>query len=182
MLFRSVSNYGKGKISEDAKPKQKLLSGANGKPRIFHIRMSAAKEAHVRGGEVAKVGNKYVVKIREDINEVYTPNDSTIEITYGQNSSTPSAKELGKIRADFGRKAKPSADKPVNEHCGCDDEHPEITPRKKITLSDITKKKVQESIDKGIEPGISMAGAGESPARDMGEKIKKKTGKATQVE
>ena len=41
--------------------------------------------------------------------------------------------------------------------------------------------KLKESIDKGIEPGISMAGAGESPDRDMGEKIKKKTGKATQV-
>ena len=41
--------------------------------------------------------------------------------------------------------------------------------------------KLKESIDKGIEPGISMAGAGESPDRDMGEKIKKKTGKASQV-
>jgi hypothetical protein len=39
-----------------------------------------------------------------------------------------------------------------------------------------------ESIDYGIEPGLSMAGAGESPARDMGEKIsKKRFGKATQV-
>ena len=41
--------------------------------------------------------------------------------------------------------------------------------------------KLKESIDKGIEPGLSMAGAGESPDRDMGEKIKKKTGKASQV-
>lgn len=41
--------------------------------------------------------------------------------------------------------------------------------------------KLKESIDKGIEPGISMAGAGESPDRDMGERIKKKTGKASQV-
>ena len=41
--------------------------------------------------------------------------------------------------------------------------------------------KLKESIDCGIEPGLSMAQSGESPARDMGEKWKKKTGKATQV-
>ena len=41
--------------------------------------------------------------------------------------------------------------------------------------------KLKESIDKGIEPGLSMAAAGESPDRDMGEKIKKKSGKASQV-
>lgn len=42
-------------------------------------------------------------------------------------------------------------------------------------------KPVKESIDKGIETDTSMAGAGESIGRDMGEKIKKRTGKATQV-
>jgi len=41
--------------------------------------------------------------------------------------------------------------------------------------------KLKESIDKGIEPGLSMAASGESPDRDMGEKIRKKTGKASQV-
>ena len=41
---------------------------------------------------------------------------------------------------------------------------------------------MSESIDFGTEPGLSMAGAGESPARDTGEKIdKKKFGKASQV-
>lgn len=41
--------------------------------------------------------------------------------------------------------------------------------------------KIKESIDMGIEPGLSMAGAGESSARDMGEKLKKKTGMASSV-
>ena len=41
--------------------------------------------------------------------------------------------------------------------------------------------KLKESIDKGIEPGLSMAASGESPDRDTGEKINKKTGKASQV-
>ena len=168
----NVSNFGKGKISEETqKKKQKLLSDKNGKPRVFYIRGTAAKEAHQQGGTVAKVGNRYVVKLREDLDEVYTPDNSTIEILYGQNSSTPSAKELGKSRTNIGRKERPALDKPVNEQ------------RRTISLGTIKEnfqKKVQESIDKGIEPGISMAGAGESPARDMGEKLSKK-GKATQV-
>ena len=41
--------------------------------------------------------------------------------------------------------------------------------------------KLKESIDKGIESGLSMAASGENLARDMGEKINKKTGKASQV-
>ena len=160
-----------GKQFEEVQKKQKLMTDTKGKPRVFHFRMSAAKEAHRNGGTVVKVGNKYVVKLKEDLDEVYTPSDSTIEIHYGQNSSTPSAKELGKVRTNTGRKERPSADKPVAE------------ARRTITLATIKEnwqKKIEESIDKGIEPGISMAGAGESPARDMGEKLSKK-GKATQV-
>ena len=78
---------------------------------------------------------------------------------------------MGKVRTNTGRKERSSADKPVAE------------ARRTITLATIKEnfqKKIEESIDKGIEPGISMAGAGESPARDMGEKLSKK-GKATQV-
>lgn len=68
--------------------------------------------------------------------------------------------------------------------------------RKKISLKEIRNRKkengykkeenscqkeeVIESIDRGIETGTSMAGAGESIGRDMGEKINKK-GKATPV-
>lgn len=160
-----------GKQFEETKPKQKLMTDRNGKPCLFHFRVSAAKEAHRNGGTVAKVGKKYVVKLKEDRHELYSPSDNAIEATYGQNSSTPSAKELGKVRTNTGRKERPSADKPVAE------------ARRTITLATIKEnwqKKIEESIDKGIEPGISMAGAGESPARDMGEKLSKK-GKATQV-
>jgi predicted kinase len=167
----NVSNYGKGKISEESEKKQKLLTDKNGKTRLFYIRGSAAKEAHQKGGTVAKVGNRYVVKLKEDLYEIHSPDNSAIEAIYGQNSSTPSAKELGKVRTGFGRKDRPALDKPVAEG------------RRTISLASIKEnfqKKVEESIDKGIEPGISMAGAGESPARDMGEKLSKK-GKATQV-
>jgi len=169
-----------GKQFEETQKKRKLLSDKKGKPRLFYIRGSAAKEAHQNNGTVAKVGKRYVVKLREDLNEVHSPDNSAIEAVYGQNMPTPSAEQLGKVRASLARKGKPALDKPVSEHCGDDNAHPETQPRKLIKLSDITKKKVQESIDKGIEPGISMAGAGESPARDTGEKLDK-DGKATQV-
>ena len=124
---------------------------------------------------MAKVGKRYVVKLKEDLHEVHSPDNSAIEAIYGQNSSTPTAKELGKVRTGTGRKDRPALDKPVAEGRSED--------RRTITLSAIKEnwqKKVEESIDKGIEPGISMAGAGESPARDMGENLSKK-GKATQV-
>ena len=166
----NVSNYGKGKISEETK-KQKLLTDKNGKTRLFFIRGSAAKEAHQKGGTVAKVGKRYVVKLKEDLYEVHSPDNNAIEAVYGQNNSTPTAKELGKVRASVGRKEQPTLDKPVAEG------------RRTISLASIKEnfqKKVEESIDKGIEPGISMAGAGESPARDMGEKPNS-DGKATQV-
>jgi hypothetical protein len=161
-------------LFEDEKKKQKLISDINGKPRVFHFRMSAAKEAHRNNGIVHKIGKSYVVKIREDLNEISSPDNNAIEAVYGQNISTPDAKQLGKVGTNFRPKGKPALDKPVSESYGNGS-----NSRPKITLNDL-KKKVQESIDKGIEPGISMAGAGESPARDMGEKLSKK-GKATQV-
>jgi predicted kinase len=158
-------------FEETETKKQKLLSDRHGKPRTFLLRASAAKEAHVNGGTVHKVGSKYVIKIKEDRDEVYSPTNNAIEAVYGQNSSTPSAKQLGKVGTSSRGKDKPRLDKPVAEE------------RRTISLSSIKEnfqKKIEESIDKGIEPGLSMAASGESPARDMGEKLSKK-GKATQV-
>ena len=151
--------------------KQKLMSDVHGKPRTFMLRASAAKEAHRNGGTVHKVGSKYVIKLKEDTNEDYSPTHNAIEAVYGQNSSTPTAKQLGKVGTSPRRKEEPKLDKPVAEE------------RRTISLSSIKEnfqKKIEESIDKGIEPGLSMAASGESPARDMGEKLSKK-GKATQV-
>jgi hypothetical protein len=41
---------------------------------------------------------------------------------------------------------------------------------------------IKESIDKGIEVGVSMAGSGEGIGRDTGEKIRKKDGKVAVTE
>lgn len=45
--------------------------------------------------------------------------------------------------------------------------------RQTLTLQGVKARLLSESIDKGIEPGVSMAGAGESIARDKGEKIRR---------
>jgi hypothetical protein len=254
-------------------PKEKHITDRNGNIRVFVLRNSAAKEAHVKNGEVHKHPKGYIVKLREDktnnsnnvgkvdeafeeflheavtvtitgdtaeevnnmfkllknegeevdeqidygttfsnngaynaltlgkrivkeetqfnptlrknvktkgdLNEISSPTNNAIEAVYGQNFSTPDAKQLGKVGTNFRPKGKPALDKPYSEsHNGSGS-----ATRTKITFNQIKenwRKKVEESIDKGIEPGISMAGAGESPARDMGEKLSKR-GKATQV-
>jgi hypothetical protein len=137
-------------LFEDEKKKQKLMSDTNGKPRVFHFRMSAAKEAHRNNGTVHKIGKSYVVKIREDLNEISSPDNNAIEAIYGQNISTPDAKQLGKVGTNFRPKGKPALDKPVSESYGNGSK-----TRTKITLNKIKEnwsKKVEESIDKGIEP------------------------------
>ena len=115
--------------------------------------------------------------------------DTQGTITVPAGSGTVTISETGTTRTDSG--AGTSA---INEHCGSPEAHIgdgsayDPTAKKggvkgKITLNKIKenfKQKVSESIDKGIEPGISMAGAGESIGRDMGEKNNKK-GKITVV-
>jgi predicted kinase len=76
----------------------------------------------------------------------------------------------------------------IAEGCGCTEdsgvkqntaEEASKEKKTKLQLSQF-KTKVRESIDKGIEPGMSMAAGGESGGRDMGEKNDKK-GKASPV-
>ena len=106
---------GTSMIKEETQKKQKLMHDTNGKPRVFHFRMSAAKEAHRNNGTVHKIGKNYVVKIREDLNEISSPTNNAIEAIYGQNFSTPDAKQLGKVGTNFRPKGKPALDKPYSE-------------------------------------------------------------------
>ena len=192
--------------------KVKLLRDKSGKPRIFLLRRGAAKEAHIRGGEVMKHPKGYVIKIKEEIE-----NDSIFQESIWNETTRTNTREtsIGWSNSSSGREdlQMASTARTLNEHCGCetgsrDDitgtstsasgreasasatktENAESTQETKASKSKITlakikenfKQKVSESIDKGIETGISMAGAGESLGRDMGEKINKK-GKATPV-
>ena len=161
-------------------PKEKHITDRNGNIRVFVLRNSAAKEAHVKNGEVHKHPKGYIVKLKEEnINELYANEFNSMDSVYSQTVPATTAAELSKGRTNSKRREKPALDKPYSEsYNGTGSE-----TRTKITFNQIKenwRKKIEESIDKGIEPGLSMAGAGESPARDMGEKLSKK-GKATQV-
>ena len=174
------------------------------KPRVYIIRNNAAKDAHRNNGEVVKADKGYMVKLKENndatiFQEPIVENtegrttitssgwsDTQGTITFPTGSGTITVSEARTTRNDTGTSA-------ISEHCGSPEAHigdgsaydptKEKSTKGKITLNKIKenfKQKVSESIDRGIEPGISMAGAGESIGRDMGEKNNKK-GKVTVV-
>jgi Zeta toxin len=169
--------------------KVKLLRDKSGKPRVFLLRRSAAKESHLRGGEVMKHPKGYVIKIKEENDNVETIKElleqrqgtKTIRdiltegrianrgIESGNYNFTPAADSIGVNSTEQGQ----GESKPYKE---------------KITINQIrTKQKAalqnhQESIDKGIESGLSMASSGENLARPSGEKIDlKRKGKSTSI-
>jgi hypothetical protein len=173
---------------------QKLLKDKNGRVRVFMLRAAAAREAHTHDGVVLKYKNGYVIKLKEEIenDQIY---QGTIRNWIAENrGKTPSGWSSESSNGESaGLLTESKSGSGTETYC-------EQTTRKKITLSEIRSKKkvlqkedqwnrssITEStqideIDRGIEPGISMAGAGESIGRDMGEKIKKKSHKVTTVE
>jgi hypothetical protein len=187
--FESFLSESEDELFSEEK-KVKLLRGHDGKPRIFLIRRSAAKESHLRGGEVMKHPKGYVIKIKEEndnveinqelseqsettrsTNTFYTEGRvSNIGLESGNYNFTPAAQSIGINSTEQGTG--------------------EATPAKtKITINQIRAKQKearqnhQESIDKGIEPGLSMATSGENLGRASGEKISlKKRGKASIID
>ena len=158
--------------------KVKLLRGNDGKPRIFLIRRSAAKETHIRGGEVMKHPKGYVIKIKEE-------NDN-VEITkefFSQSEKTRNTYRTTSVRITEGRISNYGIESgnynrtPAAGTIGVNSTEQgngEATPIKtKITLDKIrakqkeAKQKYQESIDRGIEPGLSMAASGENMLRGL---------------
>lgn len=191
----NVSNFGKGKLSEsyslsdsgalnllllgtkidelnydnfeEEKKEMKLLKDRSGKIRIFMLRRAAAKEAHTTNGTVMPYKNGYVIQLKEE------------------NDYVQSTNQLFKIEAkDRGRYNEGVTELTSGQEyargegiTGPSNTSTQETGRssQKITLGQIRtkqKEKVKESIDKGIEPGLSMATAGENLTR--GSTIKNK--------
>jgi len=156
--------------------KHKLLKDKNGKTKVFMLRRGAAKEAHVNGGQVmVHPKGGYVIKIKEE-NEhdethqelsiwkesrtvarsakgsgtsLLTEDNSSGTYQSGNFNSTPAAQTIGIKSSEQGTG--------------------EAKTTKTISLSQIRAKQKEnfqkESIDKGIEPGLSMATSGENMAR-----------------
>jgi hypothetical protein len=152
-----------------------LLKDTNGKVRTYMLRRSAAKEAHINGGVVHKMGNGYVIKIKdnEDVK-------GTIKFIETQTKRSENGRTSSNIAEDCSCETagvSSGYSKETKGESGND-------KKTKITISQIRSKKeneVKEAIDMGIEPGMSMAAGGESIGRDMGEKIKKRKIDVTEV-
>jgi hypothetical protein len=187
---QELSNADINSIFEEKKVK--LLRGNDGKPRIFLIRRSAAKESHLRGGEVMKHPKGYVIKIKEENDNVETIKELSDQSKTTTRRSTSAFLAEGRI-SNIGLESGNYNFTPAAQSIGINSTEQgqgESTPAKtKITINQIRAKqkeareKQQESIDKGIESGLSMATSGENLGRPSGEKISlKKRGRAGIIE
>jgi hypothetical protein len=199
--FESFLSESEDELFSEEK-KVKLLRGQDGKPRIFLIRRSAAKESHLRGGEVMKHPKGYVIKIKEENDNVETnqklfdqsKTTRNREASIGWTNQSSSGKIFTEGRiSNAGLESGNYNYTPAAQSIGINSTEQgqgESTPVKtKITINQIRAKqkeareKQQESIDKGIEPGLSMAASGENLGRPSGEKISlKKRGRAGIIE
>ena len=154
----NVSNYGKGKLSEEKK-EANLFKDKNGKVRIFMLRRAAAKEAHTTNGTVMPYKNGYVIKLKEENNHV----QSTNQLSENQTKNHRINEGVAELTTGQEYARGEGITGPSNistQETG--------STRQKITLGQIRtkqKEKVKESIDKGIEPGLSMATGGENLTR-----------------
>jgi cytidyltransferase-like protein len=203
----TFSNEDIANILENKEDMNNYLKGENGKIRVFMLRRSAAKEAHLKGGTVQQNTDKkqggYIVQLHEEKNNdtIYqkpiqeafnnrnTGNESNrTRITISEIRSRANSTESG--RASFLTEGTEPVHGRADTFTGHQDKQTlaaqTLQPNLRKTgfeelRSKQKEKAVKESIDKGIETGLSMAGAGESLGRDMGEKIRKKDSKVTPV-
>ena len=174
----NVSNYGKGKLSEEKK-KTNLFKDSDGKVRIFMLRRAAAKEAHIMNGTVIPYKNGYVIKLNEENENVQSTNQLSenqtktgISVSSFRRFNQSGTRESGKLisegvtelttGSEYAKGTGIEATPTTTQETGSSSQN------NKITLSKIRtkqKEKYQESIDKGIEPGLSMASAGENSTR-----------------
>ena len=189
--FESFLSESEDELFSEEK-KVKLLRGQDGKPRIFLIRRSAAKESHLRGGEVMKHPKGYVIKIKEENDNVEINQELSEQSKTTTRRSTSAFLAEGRI-SNAGLESGNYNYTPAAQSIGINSTEQgqgEPTPAKtKITINQIRAKQKearqnnQESIDKGIEPGLSMAASGENLGRPSGEKISlKKRGRAGIIE
>jgi hypothetical protein len=139
--------------------KTKLLRHDNGKVKTYMLRRAAAKEAHTINGSVMKNPNGgYVVKIKEENDNVYEANkliETKTKDSRSDTGGTGTSSSTGtNSSARTGSITEASSEEGASEKTST-----------KITLAEIRKRKeaqIKESIDMGIEPGISMAASGEN--------------------
>lgn len=199
--FQTLTNDDVAEIQENA------IRDINGKVRVFKLRASAAREAHQKNGTVHPNKNTkqggYIVKLNEETNNGTDTisKKSILTVLTEDNRSTKGRITLSEIRSrESGRtsesgdakgrtaireQAELTSSQEYSRSYGVESagqENTETPAKNTISKIRLKQKQVKESIDKGIEPGVSMAGSGESIGRDMGEKIRKRDGKLSVTE
>ena len=160
-------------FSEETK-KVKLMRDKAGKVRTFMLRRAAAKEAHTKNGVVMKYKNGYVIKLHEENDDVRLSEESIQtkttsqwrETSIGHFSSSARAKVLTEGVTEL------TSGQEYAKGTGIETTPTQASGQGKITLQQVRqrKKAIQEAdqineIDKGIEPGLSMATGGENATR-----------------
>ena len=167
-------------FSEETK-KVKLMRDKAGKVRTFMLRRAAAKEAHTKNGVVMKYKNGYVIKINEENDDVKLSEESIQTKTTSQWRET----SVGHFSASAGKKiltegvTELTSGQEYAKGTGIETTPTQASGQGKITLQQIRQRKTQKEdtrstgngestlneIDKGIEPGLSMATGGENATR-----------------
>ena len=168
----------------EADKKVKLMRDKDGQLRTFLLRRSAAKEAHTKNGTVMKYKNGYVVKLHEENDNV----QSTNQLVKNQTERATKGRDFTSFRRTYESRTGESnnfLNEGVSEltsgqeyasgegitsasQTGTQETGTKNTGSSKITLEKIRanqKEKIKESIDMGIEPGLSMASSGENSTR-----------------
>ena len=152
--------------------KVKLMRDGKGNLRIFMLRSSAAKEAHTKNGTVIKYKTGYVVKLNEGnendtILKKLVLEQTNLRTKIGPRADSTDSGDTGDSAAATTLTAAGRRQQGVPGQTKIEDGQTSIG---KITIDQIrAKQKTQlskESIDKGIETGLSMASSGENLGRD----------------
>jgi hypothetical protein len=171
-------------FAEEKRNKVKLMRDTNGKVRTFMLRRAAAKEAHTNNGTVMPYKNGYVIKLHEENEDVSSTNQLTENqteraergktITSFRRTNQSGTGESGRILTEGVTELTTGSEYAkgtgIETSSASTQETGSSSQSNKITLAKIRskqKEKYQESIDKGIEPGLSMAAAGENSARPV---------------
>ena len=88
----------------------------NGKPRVYVLRNSAAKDAHRNNGEVVKVEKGYMVKLKENVNVELSEESIQAQGERGRETSSGWSNSSSG-REDF---QMASTARTLNDHCGCE--------------------------------------------------------------
>ena len=149
------------------------LKDSKGNVRIFTIRGAAAKEAHVKGGKVVPYGRGYAVLLEENQNDYHVfEKFIRSEGRHNGGQETSSGSTFIVESTSGGRNSSSGSEgKEISEQSNAERKSTlsfkEVTARK-IDESKTTSEEneeIKESIDKGIEPGLSMATSGENMMR-----------------